>query len=319
MKHLLLVWSVFVCFLTGLPSRCQSQETRTQLPTGWWLTPAGTSIPLSADLPLNIALAPDGVHAAVTNNGNGTQTIDLIDIPKQRVVSSVTIGKSWLGLAFSKKHPWLFVSGGNDDWIIRYTLTGDTLLAHDTLILGKPWPAEKISPTGLTIDDKHDRLYVVTKEDDALYTFDLLTGKKISRTPLSAEAYTCLLSPEGNELYISAWGGRKIYIYDTRQQKLRDSVATEDHPNDLVLDRKGRYLFVANANSNSVSVIATATDTVLGAPIAVGGSPDAVGVFIGPAPPLPPPPAPTLGTWGLFLSALLLGGVGYFVIRNRVA
>src|SRR5580698_8390665 len=101
----------YTLLITTVASHCRSQETRTQLPTGWWLTPAGTSIPLSADLPLNIALAPDGVHAAVTNNGNGTQTIDLIDLPKQRVVSSVKIGKSWLGLAFSKKHPWLFVSG----------------------------------------------------------------------------------------------------------------------------------------------------------------------------------------------------------------
>jgi YVTN family beta-propeller protein len=236
-------------------SVCRSQETRTQLPTGWWLTPAGTSIPLSADLPLNIALAPDGVHAAVTNNGNGTQTIDLIDLQKQQVISSTPIGKSWLGLAFSKTHPWLFVSGGNDDWIIRYVVKSDTLLAHDTLVLGKPWPADKISPTGLTVDDKRNRLYVVTKEDDALYTFDLLTGKKISRTPLSAEAYTCILSPQGKQLYISAWGGRKIWIYDTEQQKLQDSVTTEDHPNDMALDRKGRFLFVANANSNSVSVI----------------------------------------------------------------
>jgi YVTN family beta-propeller protein len=248
--------SILAAFLfTTISSVCRSQETRTQLPTGWWLTPAGTSISLSADLPLNIALAPDGVHAAVTNNGNGIQTIDLIDLPKQRVVSSVKIGKSWLGLAFSKKHPWLFVSGGNDDWIIRYTLTGDTLVARDTLILGKPWPADKISPTGLAVDNERDRLYVVTKEDDALYTFDLLTGKMTSRTPLGAEAYTCLISPKGNELYISAWGGRKIWIYDLQKQKLRDSIATQDHPNDMVLDRKGRYLFVANANSNSVSVI----------------------------------------------------------------
>ena len=264
MKRLSLFCSIFATlFFATSPSLCRSQETRTQqpqetrtqLPNGWWLTPAGSSIPLSADLPLNVALAPDGYHAAVTNNGNGTQTIDLIDLRQQRVTASVKIAKSWLGLAFSRKHPWLFVSGGNDDWIIRYTLAGDTLLARDTLILGKPWPHEKISPTGLTVDDKRNRLYVVTKEDDALYTFDLLSGKRISRTPLGAEAYTCLLSPSGEQLYISAWGGRKIWIYDTRQERLQDSVATDDHPTDMVLDRKGRFLFVANANSNSVSVI----------------------------------------------------------------
>ena len=245
------------CHISG-----QSQPiSRTQLPTGWYLSPAGVSIPLSADLPLNIALSPDGLHAAVTNNGNGRQTIDLIDLRQQRVTASVPIEKSWLGLAFIKNR--LYVSGGNDDRILGYTLTGDTLIATDTLVLGKPWPAGKISPTGLTIDEKHNRLYVVTKEDDALYTFDLLTRKLISRTALSAEAYTCILSPKDQQLYISAWGGSKVWIYDTQKQSLLDSVTTDDHPTDMTLDRRGRTLYVANANSNSVSVIDLKTRSVI--------------------------------------------------------
>ena len=113
--------------------------TRTLLPNGWYLTPAGTSIPLSSDLPLNIALAPDGRHAAVTNNGNGIQTIDLVDLHSRRVTAAVPIAKAWLGLAFDKDQ--LYASGGNDDIIRHYKLAGDTLLPVDTLILGKPWPA----------------------------------------------------------------------------------------------------------------------------------------------------------------------------------
>jgi len=254
-------------FLSGsLCSKSQDfsrhrDTTRTLLPNGWYLTPAGTSIPLSSDLPLNIALAPDGLHAAVTNNGNGVQTIDLIDLRAQRVTASIPIAKAWLGLAFDKDQ--LYASGGNDDIVIHYRLAGDTLLPVDTMVLGKPWPAAKISPTGLTIDAKQHRLYVVTKEDDALYTFDLRTDKLLSRTSLGAEAYTCLLSPSGPQLYISAWGGRKVWIYDTQRQILLDSVATDDHPNDMTLDRKGRFLYVANANANSVSVIDCKTHTVV--------------------------------------------------------
>jgi YVTN family beta-propeller protein len=229
--------------------------SRTQLPNGWSLTPAGKSLSLSADLPLNIALSPDGIHAAVTNNGNGRQTIDLINLTEQHVTASVPIGKAWLGLAFSRKHPWLYASGGNDDWIIRYEIAGDSLVNRDTLILGRPWPKDKISPTGLTLDERRDRLYVVTKEDESLYIFDTRTKQLLSRVVLHAEAYTCLLNPEKRELYISAWGGRRIWVYDTDKDRLTDSVTTEDHPTDMVMDKKGRILFVANANSNSVSVI----------------------------------------------------------------
>ena len=266
--HIKKSWSalLFLFLFDHLPGYSQDfarhqDSTRTLLPNGWYLTPAGTSIPLSSDLPLNIAFSLDGLHAAVTNNGNGAQTIDLINLGEKRVTASVPIAKAWLGLAFDKDQ--LYASGGNDDIVIHYKNTGDTLLPVDTLVLGKPWPTNKISPTGLAIDPKNHRLYVVTKEDDALYVFDGRTRKLLTRTPLSAEAYTCLLSPSGQQLYISAWGGRKIWIYDTQKQSLLDSVATDDHPTDMTLDRKGRFLYVANANANSVSVIDLKAHTVV--------------------------------------------------------
>src|SRR6195952_4817505 len=48
------------------------------LPNGWKLSPAGTSLPLG-DLPLNIQLSSSGKMLAVTNNGQSTQSIQLID------------------------------------------------------------------------------------------------------------------------------------------------------------------------------------------------------------------------------------------------
>src|SRR5580693_4451773 len=118
---------------TALPGPVSSTSSgpadsvRTLLPNGWSLTPAGQSIPLSSDLPLNMAFSPDGTHLAVTNNGNGRQTIDLINLKQQRLVAAITIKKAWLGLAFAGQHPYLYASGGNDDIIIRYQLIHDTL------------------------------------------------------------------------------------------------------------------------------------------------------------------------------------------------
>jgi YVTN family beta-propeller protein len=50
----------------------------------------------------------------------------------------------------------------------------------------------------------------------------------------------------------------------------------------------GSKVYVTNENDNTVSVIATAIDTVLGSPIPVGRTPIAFGKFIGPAPAAPP-------------------------------
>ena len=226
---------------------------KVELPNGWSLSPAGHSIPLSSDLPLNMALAPDGIHVAVTNNGNGSPTIDIVNLNTKKIEITKQIKNAWLGLAFSKNY--LYAAGGYDDIIIRYRFTGTKLINKDTLVLGRPWPKDKIGPAGLALDEKHGKLYVVTKEDNALYVCDTKTMKVLNKVRLSAEAYTCILNPLKNELYISAWGGRKIWIFDPVKNKLVDSVTTEDHPTDMAVNATGKWLYVANANSNSVSVI----------------------------------------------------------------
>lgn len=244
------IWFICSCLLFTTTTLVAQ---RVQLPNGWFLSPAGSSIPLSSDLPLNMAIAPDGVHAAVTNNGNGRPTIDLINLKEQKLVATIKVKDAWLGLAFSKHY--LYASGGNDDIIIRYQFTGKSLINKDTLVLGRPWPKDKISPAGITIDERHERLYVVTKENNSLYVCDTKTMKVLNKVALSAEAYTCILNPGKRELYISAWGGHKVWIYDTQNNLLKDSVNTGDHPTDLAVDAKGKWLYVANANTNSVSVI----------------------------------------------------------------
>ena len=94
---------------------------RVALPNGWNLTPAGKVLQLG-DLPLNIVVSRNGRLAAVTNNGQSTQMIHLVDVKKGIVTDSVIIGKSWLGLAFSENGKALYASGGNDNWIIKYTI-----------------------------------------------------------------------------------------------------------------------------------------------------------------------------------------------------
>jgi YVTN family beta-propeller protein len=113
----------------------------------------------------------------------------------------------------------------------------------------------KISPTGIEIDDVKHVMYVVTKENNSLYTINLKTKTVIQKDTLGAEAYTCLLSPDKKELYISVWGGDKIKIFNTATKKFTDSIHVGDNPNDMCLSKNGKWLYVANANDNSVSVI----------------------------------------------------------------
>lgn len=226
---------------------------RVRLPNGWSLTPAGTSLPLG-DLPLTIAVSRSGRYAAITNDGQSIQSIQLIDVQAGRQLDSVVIGTAWGGLVFSADEHFLYASGGNDNWIIRYAIRDGRLVNTDTLVLGARLP-NQVSPTGIALDEKKGLLYTVTKEDNSLYVVNLAKKAVVRKMPIGGEGYTCLLSPDKRELYISVWGEKKILIYNTVANSFTDSVTTGDHPNDLCLGKDGRLLYVTNANDNSVSVI----------------------------------------------------------------
>ena len=245
---------LFACCLWISQSIAQADSItqRIKLPNGWSLSPVGTSLPLG-DLPLNMLISHSGKLMAVTNNGLSTQSIQLIDPVRKKILSTTGIEKSWYGLAFSLNDHFLYASGGNDNKILKYRVDQGKLTIVDSIILGKPWPVE-ISPTGLALDELHGRLYVVTKENNSLYSINLKT-KKFERISLGAEAFTCILSPDNHELYISLWGGEKILIYNTSSKKITDSIKSGSHPNDLCLTGNGNILFVANAMDNSVTVL----------------------------------------------------------------
>ena len=106
----------FIAFsLLSLVTYAQKPGTKNNqvlLPNGWGLSPAGKSLPLG-DLPLNMAVSHNKKFIAVTNNGYSDQSIQLIDVAKEKVVDSMPIDKSWYGLAFSADDNVLF--SGSDD------------------------------------------------------------------------------------------------------------------------------------------------------------------------------------------------------------
>jgi len=229
------------------------EANRILLPNGWQLTPVGTSLPLG-DLPLNMAISHQQEWMAVTNNGQSKQSIQLINLQTRKIAHTVEIDKAWLGLRFSADDRLLYVSGGNDNRIIRYSIEQQQLQFKDSIVLGPSWP-EKISVAGIEVDDKRQLLYAVTKENNSLYVIDLTNKKILRRLQLPAENYTCLLSPDKKELYISSWGSAQLLVYSTQLNKLIAEISVGSNPNDLCLTKNGRFLFVANANDNSVSII----------------------------------------------------------------
>src|SRR5215813_2670180 len=101
MKQALCILSLLAASVCALSQDLGSlEQSRIKLPNGWSLTLVGKSLPLG-DLPLNIAVSKTHRYAAVTNNGQSTQTIQLLDAKSDQQLDKVVISKSWGGLVFS--------------------------------------------------------------------------------------------------------------------------------------------------------------------------------------------------------------------------
>lgn len=223
------------------------------LPNGWKLSPYGNQLALG-DLPLHVTVSKNGKLAAVTNNGQSKQSIQLIDVRRERILSTIPIAKSWYGLAFSDNNKFLYASGGNDNRIMKYSLNNGVLQVADSIYLSNKKKAF-ISPAGFALDETNKKIYVVTKDDSSLYILNEGSKTAPVRLRLPAEGYTCIFSPDKKILYISCWGAAKVCRYVPATNSFLEPITVGAHPTDMVMNKKGTLLYVANAEDNSVSVI----------------------------------------------------------------
>ena len=244
------------------------------LPNGWTLTPEGKQIPVS-DLPMNMILSNDGRHLLVTTNGNGDQTVDIIDLAAGQSAQTIKVAKSWLGIALSPDGKRLFVSGGDDNEILVYDFAAGKATAAGKINLGseayhrlddrardearRAGRGEFAFPAGIAVTPDGKWLYAAENLTHKVAVVDLASQTVVKKIEVGEYPYDCEIARDGKRLYVSNWGSRSLAVIDTATNSVTATIQVGDHPNDIELTRDGKTLYVANANSNTVSVVDTAT------------------------------------------------------------
>jgi len=280
------------------PKRPGPTAQGTLLPNGWTLTPTGQQIPVS-DLPMNMVLSKDGRYLLVTTNGNGDQTVNIIDTQRGESVQNIVVKKSWLGLEFAPDGKRFFVSGGDDNEVLIFDFVAGKATEAGKLNLGseayhamndraraearRKGAGEYAFPAGLSVTPDGKRLYVAENLSNKVAVIDLATKQVITKIEVGSYPYDCLVAPDGKRVYVSNWGARNVGVIETATNQVIGTIATGDHPNDLEITRNGKTLYVANANSNTVSVIDTvqmkeieAISTALHPKSPIGSTPNAL-------------------------------------------
>jgi YVTN family beta-propeller protein len=232
----------------------------TLLPNGWRIAPAGHHLQVG-DLPLNMALSPDGRFIMITNNGWSKPTLTVFDTKTEQVISRVPVDHAWLGLVWHPDGTRVYSAGAAENTIHEFTWSNGELKDAGVIAIGLPEQrkgGELLNAGfigGLAIAPDGNRLYAAHVFGQAVSAIDLPSRREVHKAALEAEPYTCLLSRDGKTLFVSLWGGAKVLMFAADTLEPLGEVAVGGHPNSMLLSVDGGRLFVACANTNAVWVI----------------------------------------------------------------
>jgi len=241
----------------------------TLLPNGWRISAAGKHMAIG-DLPLNMALSPDGKQLLVANNGYAKPTLRVVDLSKMYVSQVLALDDMWLGMSWHPDGTRLYTSGAASNSVAEISWQNGRLVRHATLWLARqaeaPTPGtNRPNPTpqsfigGVAVSPDGKSLVAVHVLGQIVSLVDTTTGVVRAAATLPAEPYTALYSRDGASVFVSLWGGAKVLRLDPATLATRATIDVGEHPNAMVESADGR-LFVACANTNAVWVIDRASD-----------------------------------------------------------
>jgi DNA-binding beta-propeller fold protein YncE len=258
------------------------------LPNQWYLRSSGRQVELG-DFPVNIAVHPGGRFAAILHSGHAAHEVRVIDLQTEKEVDKASLPGAFYGIEFDMAGGNLFCSGGPDEVIHAFDFRAGALENHRTIRLRKV--SERGVPSGLAVSRSGTKIFAANvwgHRVTAAHTtgeprpLDILLGTNLPRkgafagqdnrdadefaaekraeaaleetSPGDTFPYACRLDEKRRRLYVSLWAKSAVAVIDLDGKHPPALWQTQDHPCEMILTRSGKFLFVANANQNTVSV-----------------------------------------------------------------
>ena len=290
----------------------QQPDGSVLVPSHQVITPAGDQIKMNGARPNAVALSPDGRTAAfLTGACNGCAVVTTVDLGTGRVKQRLNPnrgGAAPSGIVYSADGKHLYASD-TSGFVLKASVAPDGTLTQQAM-LELPTPSVgwgSAFPEGLALSPDGSLLYVALSRSNALGVIDLATQKIVAQIPVGNAPWGVAVN--GTSVYVTNEGGRRatpgdftndssgtavvadpgsggsatgtVSVVNASTRKVVSSIDVGNHPTSVHID--GKYVFIANTNSDSISVIDSSARRLvktidvkpfLGAPM--GSSPQSV-------------------------------------------
>jgi YVTN family beta-propeller protein len=235
-------------------------------PLGYHVAPAGTQTALG-DLPLGSALSTDGSRLLVSNDGQGTQSLQVVDTATSQVVQTITYKRPaglFLGVAYSPDGSRAYASGGGEQKIHVYDVAGGQLTETAPILLPKKTPtgaSVNMFPSGLAVTPDGKRLVVADHLADAATVVDLATGGQ-QTAAVGHNPNAVAVSADGDTAWVTNQGADTVSVLElgAAAPTVTKTVQVGTHPDAVLVD--GTSVYVANADTDTISVLDAETGAV---------------------------------------------------------
>ncbi|HYV65961.1 MAG TPA: hypothetical protein VE964_06940, partial [Myxococcales bacterium] len=219
-----------------------------------------------------------------------TEYVFVFDVTRVPAVQRqvIQVPNTFSGIAWAPSGDQFYVSGGVDDNLHIFARHGPTFsesgspipLGHQAnppFSAGGLGLAVRPEAAGVAVTADGARAVVANFENDSASILDLAARKVLAELQLRPGKIDPSRSgtPGGEFPYgVAAKGNAKAYVSSQRDAevvvldlsgtpRVTGRISVGMQPNKMILDRAQRRLFVANGNSDTVSVIDTSTDRVI--------------------------------------------------------
>jgi len=232
--------------------------------------------------PFGVAVTSNKVYVTNINDG----TISVIDTATNKVVGSpIHVGSKPMGVAVTPDGSKVYVAneGSNDVEVID---TATNTVEDSPISVG-------IQPQGVAVTPDGSKVYIGNFGSNNVSVIDT-TINKVEITffiPDNNSPAGIVVTPDGKKVYVANFvsnfpafhPSNIVSVFNTATLKVVASITVALGPFGVAITPDGSKVLTANRVNDNVSVVATATNTVI-ATIPSGTNPTAFGKFIQPLP-----------------------------------
>ncbi|MDA9719036.1 YncE family protein [Betaproteobacteria bacterium] len=195
--------------------------------------------------PAGLALSTVNREAYISNTESSE--ISVIDVDSLEVKKTIDLNGSSLGVAVSPDGKRLFVS----DWFNNCLLVIQ-LNSHKKrcIEVGK-------APAGISVSEKNDEIYVVSRDSNSVFVVSLSEEKVIGKILVGDHPFGLKLLPVKNHLYVTNVQSNDVSIVDLTERQEIKRVKVGKKPYCITFSMDGKKSFVTNQYSDSISIIDT--------------------------------------------------------------